>query len=96
MTETRTRIDRLLSEKRCGLWPDCGCSKTLRHWEDRIFTETFTEAQLAWAETSIFLSLSCIEVHCPNKKMRAYATLQLLNSGWDRQRQIGNNVSRGS
>jgi hypothetical protein len=84
----RSAAVELLSAKRCGLWPDCACHQTLLHWQRRASDEGLIEApeQLAWAETSIFLTLSCIAERCPSSRYRTYAAMQLLNPWWDRQR----------
>jgi hypothetical protein len=80
-------IEKLLSAKRCLLWPDCACNKTLAHWETKLAEDRSWELEhLAWCETSIFLALSCVAEHCPVRRIRAYAQGQLLNSWWDRQR----------
>jgi hypothetical protein len=83
-------VAKLLRRKRCDLWPDCCCNKTLLHWQDRLPYEEFelTLEQLSWAETSVFLALSCIAAHCPQRRVRAYAEMQLIKPWWDRQRRL--------
>src|SRR5947209_5928478 len=81
-------IQQLLKEKRCGLWPDCSCHQTLLHWQAQLPNEdiTWTFNQLSWAETTIYLTLECVSAHCPDPKVRQYATFQLLSPWWNWQR----------
>jgi hypothetical protein len=77
----------LLSRKRCQIWPECSCAKIIVRWQERPVEEWPVEIKdLAWVELSIFLALSCAERHCPDRKVRAYAAVQLLNPYWNRQR----------
>ena len=80
-------IDKLLTAKRCGLWPDCACRATLVHWQNKPLENGQWDLEsLSWAETSIFLTLSCVAERCPERRIRTYAQMQLLNLWWDRQR----------
>jgi hypothetical protein len=81
----RSAIAELLSAKRCQLWPSCCCNRLWRHFQNQQFEGRPVE-QLAQDETSIFVMLSCLEAHCPSKKVRTSAAIQLLNPWWDRQR----------
>jgi len=85
MSEHRSEY---LNAKRCHLWPDCACKPNLVHWQNKLSdNETkWSFEDLRWAETSIFLTLSCVAESCPSPKYRAYAQVQLLNPYWDRQR----------
>lgn len=81
-------VDNFLNTKRCNLWPDCACNKTLVHWQRKLLASCspWEFEILSWAETSIYLALECVAAHCPSRKMKVYAQLQLLNPWWDRQR----------
>ena len=75
-------------ERYCSLWPNCGCYETLAQWKKNIVDDQETiwrPDQLEWAETSIFISLACMERHCPDRAMRVYARGQLKDRFWDRQ-----------
>jgi hypothetical protein len=87
MMTTKT-IEKLLADKECSLWPDCSCRSTLLLWQDNFQDEAavWSREELDWAEDIIFLSLSCVEHYCPDKKLRRYAAQQLMNPFWDRQR----------
>jgi hypothetical protein len=82
-----------LFDGRCQFWPDCTCHETLKHWQDVLPNNRFSFEALQWAETAIFLALSCVEAHCPSRKHREFAQVQLLNPWWDRQRR-GEEMSR--
>lgn len=84
----RDLLNKILNAKRCDLWPECACNKTLEHWQRKLLTTSspWEFEILSWAETSIYLALECVAAHCPNRKMKSYAQVQLLNSWWDRQR----------
>jgi hypothetical protein len=81
-------ISELLNSKRCGLWPQCSCFHHLTHWQEKLSDEklTWTVQQLAEGETAIFYSLSCAAMHCPDRKVRTFCQMQLLNPFWDHQR----------
>ena len=86
---------KLLQSSRCNLWPGCSCYQTLLHWQHALEEgDDWSVAQLSWAETSIFLALSCVAVHCPSRKYREFAQLQLLNPWWDCQRAGLNRVEQ--
>ena len=84
----RNAITKSLNRKRCELWPECTCHELVIRWQQLPDDEwpLLEFEQLAWAETSIFLALSCLERHCPDRRVRAYATLQLLDPWWNRQK----------
>ncbi len=81
-------IQKLMNEKRCSIWPECSCNRVLCHWQDKLDNDdvAWEREELVWAECLIFHALSCAAAHCPNPKIRTYATLQLLNPWWHRQR----------
>jgi hypothetical protein len=80
-------VAEVLKRKRCQLYPECACHELVIRWQQLPADEWPLEFEaLAWAETSIFLALSCLERHCPDRQVRIYATLQLLNSYWNRQK----------
>jgi hypothetical protein len=81
-------MEKILNNKHCNAWPDCACKKTLAHWQDKLLDGGSWELEnLSWAETSIFITLSCVAERCPERRVKAYAQMQLLNPWWDRQRQ---------
>jgi hypothetical protein len=79
---------RLLHSRDCTLWPTCACFQHLTHWQKQLYNEElfWTIEQLAWAETAIFLSLSCAAAHCPDQEIKSYCQKQLTASWFDRQR----------
>jgi hypothetical protein len=85
-------IHRLINA-RCNLFPNCSCYHTLLHWQQALEEhDDWSAADLSWAETSIFLALSCVEAHCPSQQYREFAQVQLLNPWWDCQRRGRNRV----
>jgi len=44
--------------------------------------------QLEWAETTIFLSLTCIAKFCPDIAMKQYARRQLEDTFWSKQKAL--------
>jgi hypothetical protein len=85
----------LQKSKRCSLWPDCGCKAQLVHWQERVcdHDEEWEFESIRWAETSIFITLSCLADRCPDRRIRNYANCQLLSPWWDRQRR-GEEITR--
>ena len=80
---------RLLKEKYCRAWPDCLCNQRLLFYHDKFVRgedEEWTISELAAVETVIFEHLLCIKDRCPDAVGRRWATIQLLNPFWDRQR----------
>jgi hypothetical protein len=85
--DRQRHINEFLNAKRCQAWPECACHKTLVHWQDKLLANASWEFEsLAWADTSIFFTLSCVAKRCPERRARAYAQVQLLNPWWNRQR----------
>ncbi len=80
------QIIQKLMTKRCQLWPSCSCHRQWVHLQDRLGQDGWSFDEIAAVETTIFFMLSCVSAHCPDRKVRASATLQLLNPWWDRQR----------
>jgi|SRR6516162_3483690 hypothetical protein len=80
-----------VNAKHCELWPDCGCHETLAKWGNDLSDEerTWPMDVLAWAETSIFITLACVARYCPDKGIKAWAKQQLSDRWWDRQKSIG-------
>jgi hypothetical protein len=74
--------------KRCVLWPDCGCRETLLRYQNLFAdeNEVWEFEELRAAETMIYLALECVAAYCPEKKVKHYAMVQLLNPYWNRQR----------
>src|SRR5262245_34403430 len=69
--EDLERMSKLIRAKRCDLWPDCSCPSTLVHWQQKLLHDYkgWSYEQLRWAETSIFITLSCVEKRCPDRKI---------------------------
>lgn len=91
-TEKAIRIYReRVDAKYCRLWPDCGCYETLAKWGDDLSDEEriWPIDLLAWAETSIFITLACVARYCPDPAVKAYAKQQLRDRFWDRQKSLG-------
>jgi hypothetical protein len=82
------KIVEIVNRKRCGLWPECGCASQLEFWQKKFRHDPigWDLEQLRRADLSIYLMLECIAAHCPNRKIRAKAEIELLNPFWDRQR----------
>jgi len=87
MDHKRRRVLRLLKEKYCPIWPRC-CYQHLLRYQELLENEErdWSFEQLQAAETMIFESLSCTGANCPDPDVRRYATVQLLNPFWNRQR----------
>jgi len=77
--------------KRCQRWPHCDCQSSLDRWRNELSDpdRVWEPEMLEWAETDIFLSLSCMSHHCPGPLMRAYAIEQLSDPYWIRQKLMG-------
>jgi hypothetical protein len=63
----------------------------LAQWKKNIVDDEETIwslEQLDWAETAIFITLACMERHCPDPSMRAYAKGQLQDQFWNRQKSM--------
>src|SRR5262245_3590334 len=84
--ERKAEALRIMRERVCSIWPDCSCRATLLLWQDNFRDEaaTWTREELEWAEDIIFLSLMCVEHHCPDLSLRMYAAQQLSNPFWNR------------
>ncbi len=78
----------MLTEKRCSLWPECNCYSFLSLWGKNLSDDEkiWNVADLEAVEDMIFISLRCVQGHCPDKSIRDYAKRQLSKSFWDRQR----------
>ena len=89
--DDQERISKLLHAKRCELWPECGCHVTLVYWQDKLEHDYkgWSDELLRWAETSIFINLSCVASRCPDRKIKTWAMMQLLDPFWDRQKRGG-------
>ena len=72
----------------CGLWPDCRCHEDLVHWQEMLSNEdkVWTLDEIRTAELIIFVRLCCAARLCPDLEVKFYASLQLLDSHWDRLR----------
>jgi hypothetical protein len=73
---------RWYSNDPCWRWPDCDCHRTLIHWQDTLPTVPNEDVQFTWEDLQIIafligVSLACISVRCPNRKMKTYARGQL-------------------
>jgi hypothetical protein len=74
--------------RRCDIWPDCSCARDLGHWQGVLQKDDhdWTLDELEYAQCIIFFSLCCVAHKCPDRKVRRYATVQLLNPYWNRER----------
>jgi hypothetical protein len=67
---------------RCTTWPECSCGQ---RWNDaeEMFEEWKrtppTSTQIEMARLNISLMLHCVAKHCPDKRARRNAIMQLLN-----------------
>jgi hypothetical protein len=80
----------------CTIWPHCGCHETLAKYASELSEEEkiWDTEVLAWAETSIFITLACIGRYCPDLAMKLYAKQQLTKGFWDRQKSMGIHVEQ--
>ena len=78
----------ILTQKRCNLWPECNCYSFLSLWKGLLSDDEkiWDLADLEVGEDMIFITLCCVQGHCPDKSVRDYANRQLRKSFWDRQR----------
>jgi hypothetical protein len=88
MDSRRRRVLAALKQKYCTVWPDCLCNTRLLFYLDKFDREEdWSLDALAAVETVIFMSLRCIEDCCPDPKGRRWATIELMDPWWNRQRQ---------
>src|SRR5262245_18784070 len=87
--EDQEQISKLLRSKRCDLWPDRGCNETLVHWQDKLENDDKSSSsdQPRWTEWVIFINPSCGATRCPERKIKTWATIQLLNPFCDKQKE---------
>ena len=88
LTDAKRAMAELLRRKRCQLYPECSCHKSLLHWQGLLLDDrmVWEFEHIQWADLSIFLVLSCLERHCPDREVRTYAAMQLLNPWWNRRK----------
>jgi hypothetical protein len=69
-------------------WPLCSCYSALAEWSEKLSDEerVFPMEMLEWGETSVFISLCCMQAHCCDLEQRIYAAGQLLDPFWERQK----------
>jgi hypothetical protein len=87
-SDKRWLLTRLLQQKNCQ--PDCTCVRGLAFYQEKFLRgedEQWTLKDIATAETLIFSALTCVKDHSPNPAVRRFATIQLLQPFWDRQRE---------
>jgi hypothetical protein len=81
------KLSKAAMSKRCDRWPDCICARDLVHWQRVLEKDDhLTLVELEDAQCNIFFSLCCVAYRCPDRKVRSYATVQLLNPFWNRER----------
>jgi hypothetical protein len=80
-----------LNAKHCELRPDCGCCETLEKWGNDLSDDKriWDVEVLDWAETSIFITLACVERYCPDPIVKGWARQQLKDRFWQRQKAMG-------
>ena len=59
---------------RCGLWPECICAEKWRFYQDA----SPDAYDCPGAEPIIEATLACVSAHCPDRRFRAQATVQLM------------------
>lgn len=68
---------------RCDGWPDCICGRKWNEYDKEVFPRwehsSPTDEQWRAAQLDIACVLHCVRKHCPNKRARQHATIQLLN-----------------
>jgi hypothetical protein len=70
-------------DRPCTLWPECGCAKTLAHFQEALPSSVeYTWPQLQSVAFTIAMNLACVVAHCPDPVMRAYAARQLSDPFW--------------
>jgi hypothetical protein len=66
----------------CYEWPHCYCAERCNYWtvklEEFCHPPYATLEQIEWAQLDLHLVLSCMSYHCPDRRARRKATLQLL------------------
>jgi len=74
----------------------CGCCETLEKWAKDLSDEEriWDMEMLEWCETSIFITLACVERYCPDPIVKAWAKQQLRDKWWDRQKAMGIHVEQ--
>jgi hypothetical protein len=74
--------------RRCDDWPYCSCAEDLMRWQGILEKDDHDLMldDLEEAQCIIFFSLCCVAYRCPDRKVRRYATVQLLNPYWNRER----------
>ena len=89
--EKAARAHQEFQRRGCTLWPLCSCHDTLAKWRDDLSDEEkiWQMDALAWAETSIFITLACVSKYCPDPAMKLYAKHQLSKRFWNRQKAMG-------
>jgi hypothetical protein len=65
---TKHKVDR------CGLWPSCVCGDKWRFFQDAPL-EAY---EGPGAEPILEATLACVSAHCPDRRFRAHATVQLM------------------
>jgi hypothetical protein len=66
-------------------WPDCICGTKARHWQRTLPLWADEDGpmpsleDLEWAQLDMLMVLKCIEAHCPSRKARRKAAIELLN-----------------
>ena len=95
-SEEAARMLQRKRERGCELWPSCSCNSTLAKYADELSDQEkiWDMSVLQWAETSIYITLSCVAQYCPDLAMKRYAWQQLQKSFWDRQRALDVHVEQ--
>src|SRR5262249_17478358 len=89
----RLTAERIMRErinaKSCP-WPDCGCCEVLERWATQLSDQEklWDLNVLDWAETNIFVTLTCVCRYCPDPVVKAWAKQQLKDKWWDRQKSL--------
>jgi hypothetical protein len=75
-------------EKTCSLWPHCGCRDHLVTFDRLLDDEQriWEPEELSGLETVLYFTLLCVSSHCPDKRHRRAAEIELMKPYWDNQR----------
>src|SRR5262245_39946818 len=65
---------------RCTDWPNCRCGEKWCHWNEVLDQEpVWSEEEIEWVLLDTACMLHCMAKHCPDKRARRHATINLLH-----------------
>jgi hypothetical protein len=70
----------------CG--KGCDCNGTLARLQEKLCDEemVWKPDEVQAVEDVIYVTLCCVERHCPDPVFRMWASAQLIDPWWDKQR----------